>query len=476
MKRFYAFAFSISFVLFIGLLLAFLAGFFENEPPETGDVEGMALDSLFANTCSVHGTPGELLWELELGPNVAGTPAIDEKGDLYLGQWNSGSIFYAIHQDGSVAWQKDFMVSAESSVAIGSEGIIYMNAVFQGFRDQSTRVDEYPVMHLRGTFAFDSETGDILWVSTEESGSGADGSPAISQDGRTVYGATVYNKKHQDEFTQMGDTVPSSNTYALDAQTGELIWRIENTGWTFSSPTISPLDGALFIGSEDDSGTSEAWGGKGGIGQFKAVEADGTVRWTLSTDSEVDNSPTWHWDAAENLESVFARTLLGQVLRVNAQTGDILWEYDFEAVNFGTAVLSPDNQTLYLGFGFGEGEYSNQLVAISVDDGSVEWTYPFINAHTTPAVGDNGMIYFVTKNGSFIALNPDGTLAWEWTNNDPVVYGYVALNDCGVAYFASEDGTLYALQTESSGLARTSYWPSYRANPRATGLPNFIKE
>lgn len=76
---------------------------------------------------------------------------------------------------------------------------------------------------------------------------------------------------------------------------------------------------------------------------------------------------------------------------------------------------------------------------------SLAWTH-----HTTariyaaPVVGSDGTLYVGSRDGSFVALSPDGTLRWRYAAND-AFYGAAAVADDGTIVVGNHDGSVVAL-------------------------------
>ena len=86
------------------------------------------------------------------------------------------------------------------------------------------------------------------------------------------------------------------------------------------------------------------------------------------------------------------------------------------------------------------------LYAVDPADGSVKWAFPIggqPNA-SSPAIGANGAIYFGSGDSNLYALNPNGTLKWNFTTKRTVTSS-PAVGADGTIYFGSNDSNLYAL-------------------------------
>jgi outer membrane protein assembly factor BamB len=74
----------------------------------------------------------------------------------------------------------------------------------------------------------------------------------------------------------------------------------------------------------------------------------------------------------------------------------------------------------------------------------VKWLFKSACATDGPAIGADGTVYFGTKDGTFYALNPDGTLRFQLKAGGQISSAPAIAND-GSVYFVADDGFLYAI-------------------------------
>lgn len=221
----------------------------------------------------------------------------------------------------------------------------------------------------------------------------AAGIVGLSGVGTAVGGATGAVDDHTAEHGPIVIAFPGgSDMYALDAATGEEVWRdtrsFDYVSW---SPTVA--DGTIF-GTGNDSGEPQT-----GFA-FAADAATGAIEWTFGeTEDKVRVSPTVVDD------TVYLGSQDDHLYAVNRETGTLRWRFDA-----GSAVQSPPTvvgDTAYVAAGL-------DLIALDVADGSQRWrndiaTFSDIGS---PAVLD-GEIYIAT-NRSVLAVNAElGTVDWE---------------------------------------------------------------
>jgi outer membrane protein assembly factor BamB len=160
---------------------------------------------------------GKLRWKFATGNVVHASPAISN-GLVYVGSWDR--YFYALDaKTGAVRWK--FQTGDDrkiyNQVGIAGSAALAGGTVFFGARDSFF-------------YALDAKTGRLRWKH-DEHGSWVIGSPAIL--GSTVYYTT------SDEKT----------FFALNADTGDVKFRVKYGAFAFSSPSIA--GNVAYFGSFD---------------------------------------------------------------------------------------------------------------------------------------------------------------------------------------------------------------------------------
>ncbi len=273
-------------------------------------------------------------------------------------------------------------------------------------------------------------------------------SPAIAPDG-TVYVGAI------DHFL-----------YALKPD-GTVKWKYETGNSLFASPAIGS-DGTIYIGSEDR--------------QFYAINSDGTLKWIVPTQADFTSSAAIGADGTiyvagtnQDLTIFFCQNTgttvivqLSSLFAINPN-GTIKWEININksglktsgisalsgVVNSSPAVAS--DGTIYIG---SEGDFKFDRSNIC-NDKSV---FPLSDANPSPA---NGLFYPV--NGHLYAINPDGTLKWDfktlgWVDSSP------AIGADGTVYVGSQHSRKFYGKDQSTLLDETSSTRGfiYAINPDGT--------
>jgi tripartite motif-containing protein 71 len=276
---------------------------------------------------------GDLRWAFPTDAAAVSAPAvIDGMGYVV----DAASTLYAVHtDDGSEAWRMDnfFVDSSVAPVdglvyAASPEGTLYAleadtgAITWQADIGADTRggmaVADGIVYQGNGAgvmSAFDAKTGEPRWTFQNEEGAG---------------GATVTVANGQVYFTIGGDT--NAAMYAVDAATGELTWRQEQSpDQGFISTTATPT--RLYSVALD--------------GKLHALDAaTGETVWTYQLLEFVRSIPVLVED------TLYVADNGGFVRAIDAATGQQRWEYPIAGeVGLGWPVVS--NGVLYIGTSFG---------------------------------------------------------------------------------------------------------------------------
>lgn len=374
-------------------------------------------------------------WKYDTGNVIYySSPAIASDGTIYVGDVGSGTItmgLYAINADGTLKWKHEIS-NPVFTPAVGSDGTIYVQdntAALYAVAEDGTEKWSYPLyashavgqsapaLGSDGTIYVGADTvyainpdGTLKWSflpSGFESISIIHSSPAIASDGTIFVGANGM-------FGEFPDTGRAA-LFAINPD-GTLKWRyiLESSDFVFSSPAIGS-EGTIYIGGETSTG--------GDLSFVYAINADGTLKWKyeISGGRPVRSSP-----AVDVNGTVYVATKAS-----------------------GTAEA--------------------ELLALN-PDGTLGWSYTVGQAdiYCSPAVGENGLIYFGAENGIFYALNPDGTENWKYATKNGITWSSPAIDIDGTIYIGNVDGYLFALNSNSFGLVNST-WPKFRHDNRNTG-------
>jgi outer membrane protein assembly factor BamB len=204
--------------------------------------------------------------------------------------------------------------------------------------------------------------------------------------------------------------------YALGAETGELRWRRQHPGGTWTQACLS--DDCLFVGAE---------------GRLYALSPDtGKERWRFEVGKKF-TSPY----ATQG--KVFIGSEEGTLYALDARQGKRLWTFNVaEALAVAPGV--------WRGKLFAASR-DHTLYAVSLDDGDCQWRFTTSGKIYAPPSVHYDLIYLTSADHKVYALNADrGQLLWRFTTNGEVHTSPVEKD--GVVYVGSKDRHLYGLSAE----------------------------
>jgi outer membrane protein assembly factor BamB len=188
-------------------------------------------------------------------------------------------------------------------------------------------------------------------------------------------------------FGALNDTL-----YALNPD-GTLKWSYSTNGDIYSSPAIGP-DGTIYFGSYDNN--------------LYALNPDGSLKWHYDAGTSIHTSPAIGADGTVYFGQMYGQYHHGEFNALNPD-GTLKWSYPTDCDIYSSPSIGQDG-TIY--FGTFSWENEPYLYAFN-QDGTIKWRYPFVNIRSSPAIGADGTVYFIANDGCLFALNPDGTLKWK---------------------------------------------------------------
>lgn len=228
-----------------------------------------------------------VLWTFRTKGDIWSSPAISDGGHsqngmVYIGS-DDGCLYAVDIQTGQERWKFETGDNVRSRPTIVA-GVVYF-ASDDGY-----------------LYALDAETGQELWRFDTQSGM-VPRVPFTTMDN--------YDWDYQQSSPSIANGVvyvgsANGDFYAVDAQTGQEVWRFKTGNKVRSSPAIA--EGIVYFGSWDHN--------------VYALDAQtGQERWRFSTGGEVQPSPT----IVDGVVYVGSRRPF--VYALNAQTGQELWRF-----------------------------------------------------------------------------------------------------------------------------------------------------
>lgn len=264
------------------------------------------------------GAPPTLLWA---GDDIATdriiAPPLQANGQIFVG--TADNHLYAIDADsGELQWDFSTGHSIWAQPEY-TEGFVYVASL-----DNSV-------------YALEPQSGELKWQTTLD-GSVA-GHPVLADD--LLYVPSFDRQLH-----------------ALDATSGEEIWTADATNWVWGSPAVG--NGTVYFGDID--GNIYAVSAQTGEQQWTAM-AGGAIQSALLYDDGVlyVTSGQTEGEADERR---------GQVMALDAERGEVLWQSETAVPVFSAPVLADDSLVIV----FLDGQ-SSTLNVYDREDGTLTWEF-----------------------------------------------------------------------------------------------------
>ncbi len=340
------------------------------------------------------------------GPTLAG-------GSLYVG--SPGKLSALNATNGNFVWQQDIetagssggfgCASAATSVAIFgntavSGGLVYVGGYSDG------RV-----------YAWVADTGALRWVYPR---SGNLGSViiggVIAADGR-VYVCTS------------GGTL-----YALDAQTGDLIWKYDIGEQVWATPVVD--SGTLYIGTF--------------ARNFYAIDtATGEAKWQqpFATGGPIISTPVISGD------TVYVASLDRHVYAVDKNSGRMLWQYPAEGADvtpgkwfWAGLVMSADK--------IFAANMDGKVYVLNSASGSVARVFELDEAISSTPAEASGKVYVATETGKIFVLDAASLTSELLADLGLRIAAPLAVDGTALYIHTLEENAVYAVNIETG----TSMW------------------
>lgn len=213
----------------------------------------------------------------------------------------------------------------------------------------------------------------------------------------------------------------NSYFYALNSNSGAVIWKVNTVSIVDSSPTV--VGGVVYFGLLPP-----------GFGNcLNALNAtDGSLLWQFNSNGGVESSP-----AVVN-GVVYAGSTNRYIYALNATNGALIWSYLTDGSIFSSPAIV--NGVLYIG------SRDGKIYALNANNGTPIWSFQAGDQiYASPAVL-NDVVYFNSDNGTVYALRAsDGSEIWsayigsgsDHADDSPAVSG-------GIVYVGARNG-YYAL-------------------------------
>jgi hypothetical protein len=352
--------------------------------------------------------PG-LKWTYEVGPYQS--VAVGAGGTIYVGSCcapsgDPSNGLYALNPDGTLQWS--FPTSSYlSAPAVDVGGTIYVTS---GFPDPQL-------------YAVNAD-GTQKWVLPV--GQWGLGGPMVGTDGTIL----------------LAEAGPGVGVRAVNPD-GTLRWTFD------AEARVTPaagLDGTIYLAAE----SLESPEPRGGV--VVALNPDGTLKW-VSAGSYNGGNDFWSPPAVGADGTIYQWFWLldddanRKLYAINAD-GSVKWTFTTDPDEEVTGTALAADGSIYLSSWNGSGVVEGRVYALN-PDGRLMFAFPLTGAsRSSPVVGADGTVY-VGANQTLFALQPDGSLKWSFTSEHCLFTSPVLAAD-GTLYVGgcdggNLDGPLYAI-------------------------------
>jgi outer membrane protein assembly factor BamB len=262
---------------------------------------------------------------------------------------------------------------------------------------------EFPPIYVGGklyfvnnngtAYALDADTGKVLWERSV---------------GRLNASSPAYYKHR----LYIVNLVPG-HILKLDAKTGKTIWKRSLPSRAESSPVV--IDRTVYFGCED-----------GGLYALSTIS--GNVRWATSLGGAVKSAPAYYGG------TLYVGDYGGLMNAVDAKTGKVKWQSDSLGQGFGTSGAFYSTPAVAFGRVYA-GNNDSRVYSFDLRDGAIAWTYSTGGyAYSGPTVSNTQhsppTVYIGSFDGNVYALDAkDGGLRWSRSAGGQVIGSLSAIGD-----------------------------------------------
>ncbi len=281
---------------------------------------------------------------------------------------------------------------------------------------------EFPPIYVGGklyfvnnngtAFALDADTGKILWERSV---------------GRLNASSPTYYKHR----LYIVNLVPG-HVVKLDAKTGKTIWKRSLPSRAESSPVV--IDRTVYFGCED--------------GNLYALSTiSGNVRWATSLGGPIKSAPAYYGG------TIFVGDYGGYMNAVDAKTGELKWQSGSLGPGFGASGAFYSTPAVAFGRVYA-GNNDARVYSFDIRDGTLAWSYSTGGyAYSGPTVSTTQhappTVYIGSFDGNVYALDAkDGSLRWSRSAGGQVIGSLSAVGDIVyVAEFSNESTSGFMMRS-----------------------------
>jgi outer membrane protein assembly factor BamB len=264
-------------------------------------------------------------------------------------------------------------------------------------------LQEFPPIYVGGklyfvnnngyAFALDADTGKVLWE-------------------RRIGGLNASSPAYYNHRLYIVNLEPG-HILKLDAKTGKTIWKRDLPGRAESSPVV--IDRTVYFGCEN--------------GELFAVSTGkGQVRWSTPLGGPIKAAPAYYGGR------LFVGDYGGYMNAVDAKTGKLVWQSGSLGPGFGGSGEFYSTPAVAYGRVY-SGNNDGRVYSYDISDGTLAWSYSTGGyAYSGPAVANTKhsppTVFIGSFDGNVYALNAkDGGLRWSRSAGGQVVGSLSAVGD-----------------------------------------------
>jgi outer membrane protein assembly factor BamB len=272
---------------------------------------------------------------------------------------------------------------------------------------------EFPPIYVGGklyfvnnngtAYALDAESGKLLWERSI---------------GRLNASSPTYSRHR----LYIVNLVPG-HIVKLDAKTGKTIWKHSLPGRAESSPVV--IGRTVYFGCED--------------GNLYALSTiSGNVRWATALGGPIKSAPAYYGGR------LYVGDYGGYMNAVDAKTGKLIWQTSSLGQGFGTSGAFYSTPAVAFGRVYA-GNNDDRVYSFDLEDGTLAWSYSTGGyAYSGPTVSTTRhsppTVYIGSFDGNVYALDAkNGETRWERSTGGQVVGSLSAVGD--IVYVAEFSNT-----------------------------------
>lgn len=145
-----------------------------------------------------------------------------------------------------------------------------------------------------------------------------------------------------------------------------------------------------------------------------------------------------------------------------ASAQNVKWTFQASGEIKPSSPAIGDDGTLYFG------DYDSLFYAVT-PAGTLKWQFKTGDRiNSSASIGSNGVIYCGSRDFNMYAFNPDGTLNYTFPTAGSITYSTPAVDNDNTIYFGSDDGNVYAVDNSGTQKWVFSTGTAVRSSPAIT--------